>query len=243
MTKPALSIIIPTLNEEKYIGKLLTSLSDQTFKNFEVILVDSESEDKTVSIAKSYKLSLTVVTEKRKGVGLARNTGAKHAKSNTLLFLDADIILPRYFLKDCLNEFEQRFLEVATATSIPISRELRIHLYFYIQNWTIIAGQYFSPLALGYCIFCTKRIHERINGFDENVILGEDTDYAERAGRWGKFRILRSGKVRVSTRRFDKEGWYKVGLKYFGAGAYRIFKGNVESDTFKYHFGKYDKDG
>ncbi len=244
MKKPALSVVIPTLNEEKYIGHLLKALEEQTFQNFEVIVVDGNSKDKTQDIVKSFKkLNIKLVVEKKKGIGLARNSGAKKASGDILLFLDADVLMRKSFLKNCLNEFESRFLEVSTARSEPMSHDFKDYMYHVIQSGVIRAAQYFSPLAAGYCIFCTRRLHERIGGFDEQVPLGEDVDYVERAGQLGKFRVMRSSKILVSVRRFKKEGWTNAWSKYMGAGLYRIFKGNVKSDIFKYDFGKYEKHG
>ncbi|RTR39555.1 glycosyltransferase family 2 protein [Shewanella canadensis] len=86
-----ISIIIITLNEEKRIGSLLESLSLQTYQNFEVIVIDSNSQDSTVQLALSYSEILPSLTVERiatKGVGLGRNTGAKLATHEQLLFLD-----------------------------------------------------------------------------------------------------------------------------------------------------------
>jgi len=67
MTKPFFSIIIPSLNEEKYIYKILNNLKDQTFKNFELILVDANSADNTLKIANQYKdkYSLKIISSKK----------------------------------------------------------------------------------------------------------------------------------------------------------------------------------
>ncbi|OYT33718.1 MAG: glycosyl transferase family 2, partial [Candidatus Aenigmarchaeota archaeon ex4484_52] len=84
--KPLLSIIIPTLNEEKYIPLLLNSIKKQTYKNYEIIVCDSHSKDKCYSIDK-------------KGPGHGRNIGAKYAKGRYLLFFDSDTIIPdKFFL-------------------------------------------------------------------------------------------------------------------------------------------------
>ena len=91
-----LSIIIPTLNEEKYLPLLLESIKKQKdFFDYEIIVADAGSKDKTLEIAKNYGC-ITV------GGGLpskARNEGAKITNGNTLLFLDADVILTNDFLK------------------------------------------------------------------------------------------------------------------------------------------------
>ena len=82
------SVIIPTLNEERYIEDCLKSLKKQSFKNYEIIVSDGLSTDNTVKIAKKY--TKNVISSKNKGIGDGRNKGAKIAKGEILLFLDAD---------------------------------------------------------------------------------------------------------------------------------------------------------
>lgn len=242
MTKPVLSIIIPTLNEEKYLGKLLESLVRQNFKDFEVVVVDGNSKDKTLDVAKRYAkaLNLKAIIERKKSIGLARNRGADLAKGEYLLFLDADVILPNDFLKKSLNEFERRFLDVGTVLAIPQSNTFKDYFYYAVQNSILRFNQYISPMAIGFCIFSTKRVYSRVKGFDENIKLGEDNDYVERAGKVGKFRLMKSCRIFSSIRRFEAEGHSKVAMQYSLSGLYRTFKGYPENDLFKYHFGGHD---
>ena len=75
---PAISVVVPTLNEEKYIGRLLGSLSKQTFKDFEIVISDCASQDSTREIAKRYP-KVRIVIEKKKGISAGRNAGARVA--------------------------------------------------------------------------------------------------------------------------------------------------------------------
>jgi len=81
-----LSIIIPTLNEEKYLPFLLSSIKEQNFKDYEIILSDAGSEDRTIEIAKSYGCRVVKGGLPAKG----RNQGARAAAGDLLLFLDSD---------------------------------------------------------------------------------------------------------------------------------------------------------
>lgn len=95
-----ISIVIITLNEEKRIGRLLEDLTKQTHQNFEVIVVDSNSEDSTREVAQAYESALPELTVHHmdtRGVSLGRNTGAELAKYERILFLDADVRLPSDF--------------------------------------------------------------------------------------------------------------------------------------------------
>src|ERR1700744_4037192 len=98
-----ISIIIPAYNEEKYLPKLLYSISQQDFEGkMEVIVVDGNSEDKTIDVAKSFRKkisNLSILALRKRGISYQRNRGAEKAKYKYLLFLDSDMILPQHFLK------------------------------------------------------------------------------------------------------------------------------------------------
>ena len=96
------SVIIPTYNEEKVIGECLRSLANQTYKDFEVIVVDDGSTDKTWEVLSELKvknLKLKVVRGSHLGAGAARNLGTKSATGEILVFVDADMTFDKDFLK------------------------------------------------------------------------------------------------------------------------------------------------
>src|SRR5690242_17040473 len=100
------SIIIPTLNEEKSLPRLLLSITRQTFLPKEIIVADAFSSDKTREIARSF--GCNVIDGGLPGKG--RNEGVKKATQSFLLFLDADVVLPPQFLEKTMQEFFQRKL-------------------------------------------------------------------------------------------------------------------------------------
>src|SRR3989338_2350043 len=105
-----ISIIIPTLNEEKYLPKLLDSIKNQNFSDYELIVADFNSKDRTREIARRYGCKIVLG-----GIpGVARNNGSRVAKGEYLLFLDADVILPKHFLYKFVNEFDRKFADIAT---------------------------------------------------------------------------------------------------------------------------------
>ena len=233
-----ISIIIPTYNEAKYLPLLLQSIKSQSFKDYEIIVADNNSTDSTVEIAKTYGAQIT-----SGGLpGAGRNAGAKIAKGDLLLFLDADVILKnKYYLTDCYAEFLDRDVDVATCCISPMSLLKKDIIWHEFYNAIIIAMEKFSPYAPGFCIFAKKSVHNLISGFDEDIILGEDSDYVKRANKISSFKVLRSQKIPVSVRRLDKDGRLNVIIKYGLAGLYMIVVGNIKSDIFNYTFGNYDK--
>src|ERR1051325_4297835 len=112
---PFFSIVIPTLNEERYLPQLLLDLSRQTFRNFEVTVVDARSEDQTVSRARQFQNKferLRIVESDKRNVSHQRNLGARTARADWLIFLDADNRLPRDFLHKIRILIEERETDI-----------------------------------------------------------------------------------------------------------------------------------
>lgn len=234
---PKLSIVIPTLNEEKYLPKLLASIKKQTFRDFEIIIADVKSKDRTREIADEY--GAKVVDGGLPSVG--RNAGARVACGDILLFLDADVELPDSgFLGRTCREFERRKLDIATVLIEALSAKKIDHLLYEIYNVYVFAVQKIWPHVPGFCIYVRRSLHEKIHGFDETLAFAEDHEYARRASKVGKFGFLRTARVPVSTRRFDKEGRMTIALKYLLGEMYLITKGKVPTGAMEYAFG-YDE--
>ena len=98
---PKFSIIIPVYNVEEYIKECLDSVMDQTFKDYEVIVVNDGTKDKSMNIVKRYKVK--TYNQENSGLSVARNTGAKHAKGEYIIFLDSDDTIEKDLLSK-LNE-------------------------------------------------------------------------------------------------------------------------------------------
>lgn len=210
MKKPALSIIIPVYNEEFYIANLLASLSTQNFKNFEVIVVDGKSTDKTVPTVKKFKSilkNLELIEVQKRGVSCQRNLGASQAKANILLFLDADVILPFDFLGKSLKGFKQKKADIATCESWPLGKNSLDYLSSFLTNLSLNISHHIVPAIYGWTMFVTKKIHQQIGGFDEKLYFFEDSDYCQRAVKKGaKFAFIKSTSPYVSKRRIEYEG-------------------------------------
>lgn len=230
-----LSIIIPTLQEEDDLPHLLESLKAQSYRDFEVIVADYNSQDKTAEIAQ--KAGYRVVEGGK--VAKGRNNGAKNAQRQWLLFLDADVVLPPDFIEKSLDEIKERDLSVATAPIMFLSPKKIDKFFSRFYNFYAKLTGPFYPHAPGFCIFCKKEIHDKINGFNETITLAEDHDYVVRASKQGRFGLLSRTHIPVSPRRFDKDGRLNVAVKYTAAEAHRIFLGHIESDFFNYRFGHY----
>ena len=116
---PFLTIVIPTKNEEENLPRLLMSIRAQTFSDYEIVVADASSTDKTREIARSY--GARVVDGDVPGPG--RNRGAAVAMGHVILFLDADVTMTSTkFLSENLEEMKRKGANVATCLVKPVSR-------------------------------------------------------------------------------------------------------------------------
>ena len=206
-----LSIIIITLNEEKYLPKLLDSIKRQKFYDYEVIVSDGNSNDATRKIARKYDCKVLVGN---RSPSIQRNAGARAANGNLLLFLDADVILPENFLMNLVKEIHGKNLDVGTCYVGVYDGSFSDKFIFAWQNFfTSLLGKVW-PHAFGCCIFSKPTVHRKIKGFDKSISWFEDTDYVKRASKEFKFGILNNLKVLTSSRRWKKEGRLRLIAKH-----------------------------
>jgi len=227
-----LSIIIPTLNEEKHLTALLESIKGQDFDNHEIIVADAGSKDKTKQVARKFGCKIVKGGSPAKG----KNEGAKIAKGSLLLFLDADVILKDNSFLKILKEFKKKRLKLATFFLMPDSKKKSSKFLFtFFYNIPIFLLEKILPhAAMG--ILINKKLFKKLGGFDEKITLAEDHDLARRGDRLGKYGIIKSSNIYVSDRRFQKEGWLKTYSKYLLCEGHMVLIGPVKKDLFKYTF-------
>jgi glycosyltransferase involved in cell wall biosynthesis len=233
-----LSIVIPTLNEEKNIERLLKQIRNSVFTDYEIIIADSNSKDNTVKVAKAYDCIIVEGGKPARG----RNNGAKIARGDVVLFLDADLRLSPKFLDYAVKEYTKRKLNIASFNLYPIKNKFLLNKYtidFFYNNPQIILQKIFPMGAMG--IMIDKKIFSKIGGFDEKITLAEDVWLVQEAAEMGKFGIIKSADIYMPTRRFDKDGYIRTSLKYLFCGIYIFLVGPPKSDLFKYEFNHYDK--
>lgn len=211
---PYFSVVIPALNEEKYLPKLLKDLVAQSFSDFEVIVVDGNSEDKTVAKAQPFtqKLQLNIISTKKRNVSLQRNTGAAHAKSHWVIFMDADNRLPKYFLEGIKYQLVKHptvdvfttWLKVDDSSKISTLIENSINLDIEISN---IIGNHKSMgslMGIKRSILTKHCFDESQQYMEDGLLVKElcDHDY--------KFKIFHDPRFTYSLRRIKKVGNLKM---------------------------------
>lgn len=211
--KSFVSVIIPTLNEEKYIEQTLKSLRCQDYKGkYEIIVCDGNSKDKTVKIAKKYADKVIIV--KKKCAAIEKNAGAKVAKGEILLFIDADTI-PLY---NTISEFAKVFKKNKTVEAacpiLPITSNARYFMLYWAANQFMKASiKTKNPRFFGCCAY-RKNVFERIGGFDEKFNTHEDIDLSKRISKFGQLIFTDKTFVLTSTRRLKTWGPIKSAKNY-----------------------------
>ncbi|MDP8012568.1 MAG: glycosyltransferase [Nanoarchaeota archaeon] len=214
-SKPLISIVIPTRNEEKRIGKLLRSIKEQTYKNYEILVGDS-SDDKTPNICK--KEGAKVFRAKRRGVSAGRNIALKHARGELVAFIDADVILTRRVFEAAVKALENKRTVGVMPLFKPIAGEIpknkRPIIYFLndLGNFLIKANGLGGFRVYG-CVICRRKDVNKVGYFDEKMHISEDTDFYRRLSKYGKFKAL-DVYAYYSYRRFIEKGIPRTFLFY-----------------------------
>jgi cellulose synthase/poly-beta-1,6-N-acetylglucosamine synthase-like glycosyltransferase len=172
------SVVIPVLNEERYLAACLSSLMALTYPHdrYEVLLVDNGSTDRTLEIARGFSGVAIYVKENAK-VGAVRNYGAGHAKGSIIVFLDSDCVVRRDWLSDGVSQLTANPGSIAGGHYL-----LRENPSWLEQYWILASSARTNPRAslLGGCIFIPADIFRTIGGFDESLNAGEDNDLTAR---------------------------------------------------------------
>lgn len=111
-----ISVIVPVYNVEKYLKRCINSILNQTFKNFELILVNDGSTDNSLNICKNYKEKdgrIQLISQTNKGLSAARNTGLKYAKGKYVCFVDSDDFIEKEYLSLLLSNIEKYNSDIA----------------------------------------------------------------------------------------------------------------------------------
>jgi glycosyltransferase involved in cell wall biosynthesis len=216
------SVVIPTYNEARYIGRTLLALKNQTLKDFEVIVKDGQSRDETVKIAKTY--ANKVVSIEDSSAGDARNQGARFAEGEILVFMDADSLLPPGTLARFNELMNEERLMGLSCRKVPLSNSIldRV-LYEFVNFSTFISALMNLGGAHGNCMLIRRNVFERIGGFNPHIIVAEEQELVRRALKFGKYIFLLDHYVVENPRRIRKWGRLRLYRAWF-TGMFKSFK-------------------
>lgn len=190
--KPFITVVIPLYNKQNYVGKTLESVLNQSFTNFEVVLINDCSTDNSFAVVAAFDDSRIKLLSHSKNQGLSatRNTGIKNATSKYIAFLDADDLWKPDFLKEIYqlmtsfpdaHLFATNYEEIIDdkITILPANGAEKLLKSGLISNYFEKSLQ--QPL---YCpsSFCVKKeVFEKIGFYNEKITYGEDVDFNIRA--------------------------------------------------------------
>lgn len=184
-----LSFIVPAHNEERLLGGTLDAIhqaASTTGQQYEVIVVDDASTDRTAMIAESRNALVVRVSHRQ--IAASRNSGAKAATGELLFFVDADTSVNAHVLGMAISAV--RAGAIGGGAAIKFDEPIP----FYARLLLPLLGLSFrlGRLAAGCFVFCSRDAFHAVGGFNEAYFGGEEVIISRALGRQGRFVILRS---------------------------------------------------
>ena len=211
-----LSVVIPAFDEEHYLGPTLdsvnaarASLGRAEGAGVEVIVVDNDSSDATPEVAR--RSGAAVVREQVHNIARVRNAGARAARGDVLVFVDADTVVPEELLRHVARAMSDAgCLGGAVDTDY---RPSKLASKVYLRAWRVVGR--LLGLAQGATQFCRRDAFDALGGYDETIYMGEDVEFYQRLKRLarrrgGRVRLIDEVRVEPSTRRFNRWGFART---------------------------------
>jgi len=210
--KPAISVVIPAYNEEKYLPNCLKALKKQTFREyFEIIVVNNNSTDNTEAIAKSFRVKL--IRESRQGLIFSKQAGCQKAQSEIIAVLYADNIPPPDWLRTTNSRLKNPKLAAVTGPYLmPANAPWWAKLHgkigiFLIESFQLLFKN--SPHIWGGNIAFRKSQFMQFGGYDTRFSFAADeVKRRKNLSKFGRVRHDLQLAVKTSSRRFKKGAFY-----------------------------------
>ena len=218
-----ISIIIPTLNEEKLLEQMLRQFTPEITAacDVELVVSDGGSKDGTLSIARRY--AHTVVECEpgvKQTISMGRNLGAGKATGDIFIFLNADTLIRDIgpFFSELRQEVVKDGVAAVTCSVEVYPAEAKVidRMYHGFYNWLFhvmnIVGM---GMGRGECHVVRRDIFQSVGGYAESIAAGEDYDLFRRIESLGDIRFLKNIVVYESPRRYRKYGYLYVSASWF----------------------------
>lgn len=215
---------MPAYNEAEYLPSTLDQLNAilQEIPGGEIIVVDNDSTDETISVARAR--GARVISEEMRQISRVRNTGAQHARSKFLVFVDADTHVPMDVMRKALE-----LMRAGCAGGGALSRyedERSIYGALTAAVWRFLSSH--LKLAAGHFFFVQKTAFDACGGFSEKLYAAEDVDLSRRIKRWARiknasFEII-PDTILTSSR---KMRWFSPARLWFALFFFTLFPAAV----------------
>jgi glycosyltransferase involved in cell wall biosynthesis len=223
-SRPLVSIIVPSRNSDSTLSRCLESVRNQTYKDVEIIVVDNYSDDRTVEIAKTFRATIIVKPDTERSEQC--NYGAKLARGKYLYRIDSDFVLEPTVIEEAVRECEEKGFEVVTIHNtsdhtVSLLAEIRnLERMCYADDDIHVAAR-----------FLAKAAFERVGGFQESMIAGEDYDLHHRLQRAGYF----IGRIRAKEVHLGEyKTWGELIRKHwrYGKDIHHFLEANHKKDRW-----------
>ena len=221
MIKQSISVIIPTYNEAsniKILIPLIWELSEGKVE--EILVIDGNSTDETVELAKSLGAKAFICPKKSRAAQM--NLGAINSTSSIFYFIHADSRPIKGFVQDILKNCENGKLAGCYRYSFD-----KDHFLLNINAWFTRFNGIFAGGG-DQTLYITRSLFDELGGFNENYTIMEDFDLVRRIRKISKFHVI-PREIKVSARKYEVNGWLRVQVANLLAFTLFLLKSNPNS--------------
>lgn len=230
VTLPKVSVLIPAYNEEKYIDRTLTALVSQDYPDFEIIVANNASTDRTETVVQEFisrqpltGVSITLVHEEQRGTNFAREAARRRATGSIIAQMDADCVPAANWLrKGVAALLRNRHRVAVTGPYDYFDGNSRMRLcallsqkitYPLINDLVQIAGR--AAILIGGNAFIHADMLEKAGGYNTALTFyGDDIDLGRQLARFGHVAYVPWLVQQSSSRRYQANGFWEVNKKY-----------------------------
>ena len=233
---PRVSVILPCYNAHSYLGEALDSVREQTFRDFEIVIIDDGSTDPaTIAFLDALPSDIRVIRQENKGLPAARNAGFRAAAGDYVLPLDCDDWLAPTFLEKTLAALDAEPEAGFAFSHMTLEGELKGTL---VKSYNFFEQLFFNQLP--YCLLIKRKVFEQTTGYDETMRRGyEDWELNIKLGEKGWFgachpeplfhyRVTSAGMLKSTSNHFHAQLWKDIQERhralYSPSGMFRVWQ-------------------
>jgi glycosyltransferase involved in cell wall biosynthesis len=220
---PSISVIVPALNEEKLLDRMLRQFSPQIIERFgiEVIVSDGGSTDRTLEIARAHAHKVVEnIPPQKQTISIGRNHGAQVATGSILVFLNADTLVKdvdRFFARLLEKIVDPEVVALTCSVLVYPEEERWSDRWFHgFYNWFFAMMNVVGMgMGRGECHVIKRNVFDDVKGYADRIAAGEDYDLFRRLEHRGRIEFLRDIVVFESPRRYRRYGYLYVTASWF----------------------------